>query len=144
TPIFDANEDECFDPGGDFNEIDAFLDIDTSMDIKDGYHDSEGDILYLESLLTNGIIPSLPFEVFLDHDPKRLNDISDMNDLKIMVKVFDPGIHEKKSQIYVSLPFEDHHYLFFTIALDYEDTPAYGFVHRLLELQSLAYGNPIS
>nr|GFB19168.1 hypothetical protein [Tanacetum cinerariifolium] len=35
TPLSDANEDECFDPGGDFDEIDAFLDIDTSMNIKD-------------------------------------------------------------------------------------------------------------
>ncbi|GJY27507.1 reverse transcriptase domain-containing protein, partial [Tanacetum coccineum] len=25
TPLFDANEDECFDPGGKINEIDAFL-----------------------------------------------------------------------------------------------------------------------
>nr|GEV80108.1 hypothetical protein [Tanacetum cinerariifolium] len=32
TPLFDANEDECFDPGG-FDEIDTFLDIDTSTDV---------------------------------------------------------------------------------------------------------------
>ncbi|GJV88587.1 hypothetical protein Tco_1532525, partial [Tanacetum coccineum] len=49
TPLSDANKDECFDPGGD--EIDAFLDIDVSTDIEDGYHDSEGDIIYLESFL---------------------------------------------------------------------------------------------
>nr|GEU82559.1 ubiquitin hydrolase [Tanacetum cinerariifolium] len=36
TPLFDVNEDECFDPGDDFNEIDAFLDIDTSTNVKDG------------------------------------------------------------------------------------------------------------
>ncbi|GJW69932.1 hypothetical protein Tco_0126849 [Tanacetum coccineum] len=53
TPLSDANEDECFDPGGDIDEIDAFLDIDISTDIQDGYHDSEGDIIYLECLLTN-------------------------------------------------------------------------------------------
>ncbi|GKD95324.1 reverse transcriptase domain-containing protein, partial [Tanacetum coccineum] len=46
-PLSDANEDECFDPGGDIDEIDAFLDI----DVEDGYHDSEGDIIYFESLL---------------------------------------------------------------------------------------------
>nr|GEZ78159.1 DNA-directed DNA polymerase [Tanacetum cinerariifolium] len=46
TPLFDVNEDECFDPGGDIDKIDAFLDIDTSTDLKDGYYDSEGDILY--------------------------------------------------------------------------------------------------
>ncbi|GJW86294.1 hypothetical protein Tco_0161634 [Tanacetum coccineum] len=37
TPLSDANKDECFDLGGDINEIDAFLDIDVSMNIKDGY-----------------------------------------------------------------------------------------------------------
>nr|GFB02170.1 hypothetical protein [Tanacetum cinerariifolium] len=68
TPLSDANEDECFDPGGDFDEIDAFLDIDTSMNIKDGYRDSKGDILYLESLLTNVTIPSLPSEVCLSRE----------------------------------------------------------------------------
>nr|GEU63556.1 hypothetical protein [Tanacetum cinerariifolium] len=39
TPLFDANKDECFDPGGDIDEIDAFLDIDVSTNIEDGYHD---------------------------------------------------------------------------------------------------------
>ncbi|GKC87102.1 hypothetical protein Tco_1147751 [Tanacetum coccineum] len=41
TPLFDANEDECFDPGGVIDEIDAFLDMDISTDIENGYHDSE-------------------------------------------------------------------------------------------------------
>ncbi|GJW46325.1 hypothetical protein Tco_0077971 [Tanacetum coccineum] len=53
TPLSDANEDECFDPGGDTDEIDAFLDMDISTDIEDGYHDSEGDIIFLESLLNH-------------------------------------------------------------------------------------------
>ncbi|GJX98915.1 hypothetical protein Tco_0355934 [Tanacetum coccineum] len=84
APIDDLmTKDNIFDPGGDIDEIDAFLDVDISTDIKDGYHDSEGDILYLESLLSNDIIFSLPLEVFLGHDPRSLSDI---NDLKIMVK----------------------------------------------------------
>ncbi|GJX35385.1 reverse transcriptase domain-containing protein [Tanacetum coccineum] len=53
TPLSDANEDECFDPGGDIDEIDAFLNIDVSTDIEDGYHNSEEDIIYLENLLNN-------------------------------------------------------------------------------------------
>nr|GEZ55986.1 hypothetical protein [Tanacetum cinerariifolium] len=115
TPLSDANEDKCFDPEGDFDEIDAFLDIDTSTDVKDGYHDSEGDIIYLESLLTNETIHSLPSEVFLHHDTKSLKDESVINDSKNMVKIFDPEIHEKKiSPTYVSLPFTDRYYLFFT------------------------------
>ncbi|GJT77675.1 hypothetical protein Tco_1044400 [Tanacetum coccineum] len=93
APIDDLmTKDKIFDPGGDIDEIDAFLDIDISMDIKDSYYDSEGDILYLESLLSDDTTPSPPPELFLDCDPRSLRDI---NDLKILVKVFDPGIHEK-------------------------------------------------
>ncbi|GKB78714.1 hypothetical protein Tco_0945609 [Tanacetum coccineum] len=92
TPLFDANEDECFDPGGNIDEIDAFLDFDISTNIENGYHDSEGDIIYLESLLINDTIPNLPPEVFLDHDPKSLKDEPDKDDLKSIVKIFDPGI----------------------------------------------------
>ncbi|GKF44947.1 hypothetical protein Tco_0131499, partial [Tanacetum coccineum] len=68
TPLSDANEDECFDPGGDIDEIDAFLDIVVSTDIVDDYYNSEGDIIYLESLLIKDTTPNLPPEVFLDHD----------------------------------------------------------------------------
>ncbi|GJS31075.1 hypothetical protein Tco_0491695 [Tanacetum coccineum] len=62
-PLSDANEDECFDPGGDIDEIDAFLNIDVSMDIEDSYHDSKGYIIYLESLLINDTIPNLPLSL---------------------------------------------------------------------------------
>nr|GFD21764.1 hypothetical protein [Tanacetum cinerariifolium] len=58
TPLFNDNKDECFDPGGDIDEIDA----DVSMDIEDGYHDSKGDIIYFESLLINDTILNLPPE----------------------------------------------------------------------------------
>ncbi|GJU57870.1 hypothetical protein Tco_1235636 [Tanacetum coccineum] len=64
TPLFDANEDECFDPGSIIDEIDAFLDMDISTDIENGYHDLEGDIIYLESLLIDDTSPNLPLEVF--------------------------------------------------------------------------------
>ncbi|GKF39867.1 hypothetical protein Tco_0119928, partial [Tanacetum coccineum] len=111
----DPIDDLIFDPGGDIDEIDAFLDIDISTDIEDGYHDSEGDILDLESLLSNDTILSLPPEVFLDHD---LRSLSDINDLKIRVKVFDPRIHETSfSPTYMSLPFKDRRYLSFTYVI---------------------------
>nr|GEW34394.1 hypothetical protein [Tanacetum cinerariifolium] len=38
TPLFDSNEDECFDPGGDVDEITAF---DIPLDFEDGYYDSK-------------------------------------------------------------------------------------------------------
>nr|GEX13441.1 hypothetical protein [Tanacetum cinerariifolium] len=119
TPLSDTNEDECFDPGGNVDEIDAFV---IPLDFEDGYYDSEGDVLYLKSLLSDDTTPNLSPEVFLNHDPRSLNDI---NDLKITVEVFDPGILEK-------------FFLQHMIALDYKDSRARGFVHRSLELQSLA------
>ncbi|GJY70329.1 hypothetical protein Tco_0474032 [Tanacetum coccineum] len=123
APIDDLmTKDKIFDPGGNIDEIDAFLDVDISTDIEDGYHDSKGEILYVESLLSHDTILSLPPEVFLDHDPRSLSDI---NNLKIMVKVFDLGIHEK-----IFSPTYD--------CLDFEDSHACGFVHRPLDLQSLA------
>ncbi|GKB85471.1 hypothetical protein Tco_0957743, partial [Tanacetum coccineum] len=107
-----------FDPGGDIDKIDAFLDIDVSTNIKDGYHDSEGDVIYLEFLLTNDTTHNLPPEVFLDHDPRSLKDEPDNDDLKSMVKVFDPEIHEKIiSPTYVRLPFEDRHYFSLTFVI---------------------------
>ncbi|GKA18461.1 hypothetical protein Tco_0698376 [Tanacetum coccineum] len=118
TPLSDFNDDECFDPGCEIDEIDAFLDMDISTDIKNGYHDSEGDIIYLESLLINDTIPNLHPEVFLDHDPRSLKDEPDKDDLKSIVKIFYPGIYEKKiSPTYVNLPFEDRHYLSFTYVI---------------------------
>ncbi|GKD58555.1 hypothetical protein Tco_1296064 [Tanacetum coccineum] len=111
----DLIDDLIFNPRGDIDEIDAFLDIDISTNIKDDFYDSKGDVLYLESLLSDDTTPSPPPEVFFDRDPRSLRDI---NDLKIMVKVFDPGIHETIfSSTYVSLPFEDRHYLYFTYVI---------------------------
>ncbi|GKG18133.1 hypothetical protein Tco_0372431, partial [Tanacetum coccineum] len=57
TPLF--VEDECFDPGGNIDEINAFLAIEVSTNIKEGYYDSEGDIFYLESLLSDNTTHNL-------------------------------------------------------------------------------------
>ncbi|GKC00542.1 hypothetical protein Tco_0986678 [Tanacetum coccineum] len=108
----------------------AFDSIPPGIDGAD--FDSEGDILLLEKLLNDDISFPLPpkelhfeglnippdSEEFLDHDPRSLKDEPDNADLKSMVKVFDPGIHEKKiSPTYVRLPFEDYHYLSLTYVI---------------------------
>ncbi|GJX28553.1 reverse transcriptase domain-containing protein [Tanacetum coccineum] len=134
-PLSDTNGDECFDLEGDIDEIDDFLNIDVSMDIEDSYHNSEGDIIYLENLLNNVTILYLPPEVFLDHDLRSLKDELDNNDLKSMVKVFDLGIsaysfYSLEPVAYES-PMED--------CPDYEDSRARGFCPLSLELLSFAY-----
>ncbi|GKE93478.1 hypothetical protein Tco_1574573, partial [Tanacetum coccineum] len=104
--------------GGEIDEIDAFLDMDISTDIKNGYHDSKGDIIYLESLLIKDTIPNLPPEVFLDRDPRSLEDEPDKDDLMNIFKVFDHRIWEIFfSPTYVKSPFEDRHCLSLTYVI---------------------------
>ncbi|GJY98375.1 hypothetical protein Tco_0515285 [Tanacetum coccineum] len=109
NPLFDSNEDFTS------SDNESLSDEDVPED-KPGYHDSEGDIIYLESLLINDTIPNLPPKVFLDHDPKSINNEPD--NLKSMVKVFNPENLEKSfSPTYVRLPFEDRHYLSLTYVI---------------------------
>ncbi|GJQ96042.1 putative reverse transcriptase domain-containing protein [Tanacetum coccineum] len=122
NPLFNKlNEDECFDPGGDFvlEEIKACLTSDSiPPGIDDDDFDPEGDIIYHESLLIKDTILNLPPGVFLDHDPRSLKDEPGNEDLKSMVKVFDPGIYEKIiSPTYVKLSFEDRHYFSLTYVI---------------------------
>ncbi|GKC72904.1 hypothetical protein Tco_1118787 [Tanacetum coccineum] len=77
TPLFD--EDECFNPGGDIDEIDAFL---------DDYKDSGEDVLEILHNTTHNLFP----EVFFDHEPQCFKDEPKLSNMKHMVKVFDPGI----------------------------------------------------
>ncbi|GJU70712.1 reverse transcriptase domain-containing protein [Tanacetum coccineum] len=110
TPLFD--KDECFDPGGEIDKIDAFM---------DAYNDSEGDVLEILHNTTHNLFP----EVFFDHEPQGLKDEPDNDDLMTEDKVFDPGVMEKIfSPSYVRLSSKDRHYLFFTIVFSFgsEDT----------------------
>nr|GEX01114.1 hypothetical protein [Tanacetum cinerariifolium] len=114
TPFFDANEDECLDPGGDVDEIELLLHHDLSTlkmsiaSILEGFSDEppleENDDLFdLESK---------------ENKWKKILYDASINDLMTEDKVFDPEIHEKFfSPTYVSLPFKDRQYLFFTYVI---------------------------
>ncbi|GJU02787.1 hypothetical protein Tco_1113125 [Tanacetum coccineum] len=130
TPLSKLNEDECFDPGGDFvlEEIEACLTSDSiPPGIDDDDFDLEGDILLLEKLLNDDPSSPLPpkelnFEELKDQEAR---DEPDKDDLKNIVKVFDPGIQMKIISLTNDCP-------------DYEDSSARGFVYRSLEFQSFA------
>nr|GFA55668.1 hypothetical protein [Tanacetum cinerariifolium] len=116
TPLFDANEDEFFDPEGFTNE--PLLE--------------ENDVLFdLESK---------------ENEWKKILYDAPIDDLMTQDKVFDLGIHEKIfSPTYEARLILSRVLCFMSkITSDYEDFRARGFVHRSPELQSLAYGNPIS
>ncbi|GJX42456.1 hypothetical protein Tco_0257446 [Tanacetum coccineum] len=114
TPLSDANEDECFDLGGDVDEIELLLHRDPSTpkisvaSILEGFIDEppleENDDLFdLESK---------------ENEWKKILYDAPIDDLMTEDKVFDPGILEKKiSPTYVSLPFEDRHYLSLTYVI---------------------------
>ncbi|GJZ27944.1 hypothetical protein Tco_0572591 [Tanacetum coccineum] len=72
TPFFDKVE--YFDSGDNIDEIDVFLAMEVSTNFKEGYYDSKGDILYLESLLSDDTTHNLPPEVFFDHEPQNESD----------------------------------------------------------------------
>ncbi|GJS53542.1 reverse transcriptase domain-containing protein [Tanacetum coccineum] len=66
---FEMNDEaECY---YDNDEIDAFLAIEVPMYIEEGYYDSEGDVIYLESLLSDDTTHNLSPKVFFDHEPQH-------------------------------------------------------------------------
>nr|GEU50833.1 hypothetical protein [Tanacetum cinerariifolium] len=83
TPLSDANKNECFDSGGDDDEINV-------LDYEDNYYDSKGDILYVKSLLNDDLVHHDPsilamsvasiLEGYTDEPPLKEND--DLFDLE--------------------------------------------------------------
>ncbi|GJT81990.1 reverse transcriptase domain-containing protein, partial [Tanacetum coccineum] len=89
-----SNENVCFDPGSDIDKIDAFLAMEVSTNIKEGYYDSEGDIYYLESLLSDDTTHNFSSGVFFDHEPQHLKDESNHDTLIVSYLKNDPLHHE--------------------------------------------------
>ncbi|GKC56967.1 hypothetical protein Tco_1084565 [Tanacetum coccineum] len=73
TPLTDKVE--CFDPEGDIDEINAFLAMEVSSNFEEGYFDSEGDVIFLENLLSDDTTHNLAPEVIFDHEPKQNESI---------------------------------------------------------------------
>ncbi|GJR13415.1 reverse transcriptase domain-containing protein [Tanacetum coccineum] len=66
---------ECFDPEDNIDEIDAFLAMEVSSNFEEGYYDSEGDVIFLENLLSDDTTHNLAPEVIFDHEPKQNESI---------------------------------------------------------------------
>ncbi|GKE93139.1 hypothetical protein Tco_1574234, partial [Tanacetum coccineum] len=106
TPIDEA---ECFNPGGYNDEIDAFLVIEVPIYIE-GYYDSEGDVTYLESLLSDDTTHNLSPEVFFDHEPQQLRNEPENEPLIIFSPNSDPLHHGFTGELIIILPgiFREH------------------------------------
>ncbi|GKA04061.1 hypothetical protein Tco_0676842 [Tanacetum coccineum] len=94
-------EDDVFDPGGEIDESMFLSDMIFSTDIETVIHNSEGDIIYLKDCLLMPLSLILPSRYFIDQYRQKFKDELDNEDLKSMVKVFDPGIHENTFSPYI-------------------------------------------
>ncbi|GKB32132.1 hypothetical protein Tco_0871533 [Tanacetum coccineum] len=107
TPLSAFNEDECFDPGGDVDEIELLLHCNPSTPKVSVASILEG-FTHEPPLVENDDLFDLESK---ENEWKKILYDAPINDLMTEDKVFDPGIHEKTfSPTYVSLPFEDRHY----------------------------------
>ncbi|GJR55680.1 putative reverse transcriptase domain-containing protein [Tanacetum coccineum] len=111
TPLLDSNEDECFTPSDDVElslHRDSSIPMISVVSILEGFTDEppfkENDDLF--DLESKG------------NEWKKILYDAPIDDLMTEDKVFDLGIHETIfSPTYVSLPFEDRHYLSFTYVI---------------------------
>ncbi|GJR02523.1 hypothetical protein Tco_0525507 [Tanacetum coccineum] len=62
---------ECFALEDDIDEIDAFLAIEVSSNFEEGYFDSEGDVTFLDNLLSDDTTHNLASEMIFDHEPEQ-------------------------------------------------------------------------
>ncbi|GJR67421.1 reverse transcriptase domain-containing protein [Tanacetum coccineum] len=96
------DEAECFNPRGDNDEIDAFLAIEVPT-YNEGYYDSEGDITYLESLLSEDTTHNLSPEVFFDNEPQQLRNEPENEPLITFYPKSDPLHHEFTGEL-ITIP----------------------------------------
>ncbi|GJT31496.1 reverse transcriptase domain-containing protein [Tanacetum coccineum] len=94
---------ECFDPGGNTDEINAFLALEVPTYIKEDYYDSEGDVLYIESLLNDDTTHNLYPEVFFDHEPQQLRNEPENEPLITFSPNSDPLHHEFTGEL-ITIP----------------------------------------
>ncbi|GJY49127.1 hypothetical protein Tco_0439083 [Tanacetum coccineum] len=66
TPLSDKVE--CFAPEDNNDEIDDFLAMEVSSNFEEGYFDSEGDVIFLDNLLSDDASHNLASEVISDHE----------------------------------------------------------------------------
>nr|GEZ01923.1 hypothetical protein [Tanacetum cinerariifolium]GEZ02687.1 hypothetical protein [Tanacetum cinerariifolium] len=108
TSLSDSNEDEYFTPGDDVALLlhhDPSIPYMSVASILEGFTDEP-------SLEENDDLFDLEFK---NDEWKKIMYDAQIDDLMSEDKIFDFGICEKKfSPTYVSLPFTDRHYLFFT------------------------------
>ncbi|GKA69442.1 hypothetical protein Tco_0775506, partial [Tanacetum coccineum] len=88
---------ECFAPEDDIDEIDAFLAMEVSSNFEEGYFDSEGDVTFLDNLLSDDASHNLASEVIFDHEPEQ-------NETSITFSPRSDPLHHEFAGEFLALP----------------------------------------
>ncbi|GKE75273.1 hypothetical protein Tco_1537314, partial [Tanacetum coccineum] len=90
----------------DNDEIEAFLAIEVPTYNEEGYYDSKGEVIYLESLLSDDTTHNLSPKVFFDHEPQHVKNES----LITFSPKSDPLHHEFTGELITIPPriFREH------------------------------------
>ncbi|GKB38652.1 hypothetical protein Tco_0883594, partial [Tanacetum coccineum] len=99
TPLSDKVE--CSDPEVDIDEIDAFLAMEVSSNFEEGYYDSEGDVIFLESLFSDDTTHNLSPKVIFDHEPKQIESI---HNTSITFSPWSDPLHHEFAEEIITLP----------------------------------------
>ncbi|GJX41960.1 reverse transcriptase domain-containing protein [Tanacetum coccineum] len=100
TPL--SNKVECFAPEDNIDEIDAFLAMEVSSNFEEGYFDSEGDVTFLDNLLSDDTTHNLASKVISDHEPEQNESLITFSPR------IDPLHHEFAGEV-VTLPSRNDH-----------------------------------
>ncbi|GJR59581.1 reverse transcriptase domain-containing protein [Tanacetum coccineum] len=77
TPLTDKGE--CSDPEDDIDEIDTFLAMEVSSNFEEGYFDSEGDVIFLENLLSDDTTHNFAPECENDDSEDKDNELPNLD-----------------------------------------------------------------
>ncbi|GJT22527.1 hypothetical protein Tco_0892464 [Tanacetum coccineum] len=125
--------DECFAPEDNNDEIDNFLAMEVSSNLEEGYFDSEGDIAFLDNLLSDDDSHNLASKVTSDHEPEQ-------NESSITFSPRSDPLHHEFAGEPLTLPArndrEFEEYLSLMTVL-YEISTSQGNIHQNSVIESL-------
>ncbi|GKD65399.1 hypothetical protein Tco_1307507, partial [Tanacetum coccineum] len=93
---------DCFDSKDDIDEINAFLTMEVSSNFEEGYFDSEGDVIFLDNLLSDDTTHNLASEVISDHEPEQ-------NESSITFSPKSDPLHHEFASELLTLPSRNDH-----------------------------------
>ncbi|GKF87790.1 hypothetical protein Tco_0258667, partial [Tanacetum coccineum] len=70
-----TDKGECSVPEDDSDEIDTFLAMEVSSNFEEGYFDLEGELIFLENLLSDDTTHNFAPEVISDDEPNQTESI---------------------------------------------------------------------